>query len=67
MKKFILSIIALALLTSCKVNNAPVIETKTLQLSEAQKVRVLQDNDFAFELMKLTIAEASDKNVFISP
>ncbi len=69
MKK-ILSLLVLVLLwTGCNNNNIanPVEEAKPLQLTTVQKARVSQDNDFAFDLMKNTLANTNDRNVFISP
>lgn len=67
--KNILSLLLLAsLLISCdSKTNLPAPDAKPIQLSDIQKVRVTQDNDFAFDLMKQTLANTDSSNVFISP
>ena len=68
MKQFILLSIIALLSYSC--NNdipTPALEAKPINLTTIQKQRVDQDNDFAFDLMNQTLANTSEKNVFISP
>lgn len=68
MKKTIPILLIASLLISCDTNNpASATEAKPIALTTVQKQRVAQDNAFAFDLMNRTIAETSEKNVFISP
>lgn len=68
MKKILSLLLLVTLLTSCENKvNTPAKEAKPMQLTAVQKTRVSQDNDFAFELMKTTLASTTDRNVFISP
>ncbi len=68
MKKILSLLLLATLLVSCdnKVN-PPMEEAKPMQLTSVQKTRVAQDNDFAFDLMKQTLVNTTDRNVFISP
>lgn len=53
------------ILTSC--TEPDVREAGDIQLKVGMQQKVTQDNDFAFDLLRQTIAEANDPNVFISP
>lgn len=68
MKKLLSLLVVLALFVSCKNEiNPPVEDAKPIQLTAVQKQKVVQDNEFAFELMKQVLAETDESNVFISP
>lgn len=68
MRKILAFMLIATLLLACEKKQQPIFEEKPLVLNAVQKIRVAQDNDFAFELMKQTLAEYSDKsNIFISP
>ena len=68
MKKMISLLLMASLLISCDTNNpAPDEIAKPFNLTAVQKQRVVQDNEFAFDLMNQTLANTSEKNVFISP
>lgn len=71
MKNNLLLLLIIGMVVSCKSANEPVLdnEAKPITLSAVQKNRVGQDNDFAFDLLRNTIAQtkATDPNVFISP
>jgi len=68
MKTFLFTMLVLIAFTGCTVSN-PVenLEAKQIELSAVQEQRVVQDNDFAFELIRKTIANTEEKNVFMSP
>lgn len=68
MKNLLLLFIALTLFAGCN-NNEPDQgkEPGTINLTSAQKQRVVQDNDFSFDLLKETIKNSDESNVFISP
>ena len=68
MIKIISLLLMASLLISCDTNNPVPDETaKPFNLTAVQKQRVVQDNEFAFDLMNQTLANTSEKNVFISP
>ena len=68
MKNFISLLIALLLLTNCDRNNPEQTkEAQPINLTAVQKQRVSQDNEFAFDLMAQTLANTTDRNVFMSP
>ncbi len=72
MKNHLLLLLIIGMVVSCKsANEQPVLgnEAKPITLSAVQKNRVGQDNDFAFDLLRNTIAQtkATYPNVFISP
>ncbi len=60
-------IISLALFWSCKTDSDIIPEAGKLQLKAGLEKRIVQDNEFAFDLLRKTIAEVSDTNVFMSP
>ena len=73
MKKIILFFVP-ALLLSCKTQNepTPIIpipkDATAISLSAAQQAKVSQDNAFAFDLLRKTIASNSaEQNIFVSP
>ncbi|VBB46370.1 Proteinase inhibitor I4 serpin [uncultured Paludibacter sp.] len=69
MKKLISILLLIGLLMSCKSTDEPTQnkEFKPIQLTVAQKARVSQDNDFAFDFLNNTIAAVDNSNVFVSP
>lgn len=70
MKKLISSLLLIGLLISCDSAQDQSIqptEFAPIQLTAAQKARVNQDNDFAFDFLTQTIATVDNSNVFISP
>ena len=67
MKKILFALLVLALVGSCKNTNEPIEKAQTMELTQVQKTKASQDNNFAFELMKQTMANSDESNVFISP
>lgn len=68
MKKIILFAIITCFITSCTTKNDPQPFDETpIVLKQNMKQKVAQDNEFAFELLKKTIALSDKSNVFISP
>lgn len=68
MKKLIILLLLVSVLPSCDLvkdaeENA---EVKEIVLRAPLQKRVAQDNDFAFELLRKTIAGNNDENVFLS-
>ena len=67
---FKLSLIVL-LIPACTGQNDPIYQipkdATPIALSAAQQKRVSQDNSFAFDLLKNTIASSDQTNVFVSP
>ncbi len=67
MKKLLLLLVVLALFVSCENSvNQPDV-SQPIKLTAVQKQKVVQDNDFAFELMKQVLTNTKESNVFISP
>lgn len=69
MRKLITLLSLMGLLVGCKSTDEPTQNTefKPIELTKAQKTRVNQDNDFAFNFLNKTIATVDDSNVFLSP
>lgn len=71
MKKFIQLIALLVLTASCTTQNDPIVKNQkdavAILLRVGMEKRVSQDNEFAFDLLKKTIASSGETNVFISP
>lgn len=71
MKKIIQVILITLLVLSCTVQNDPIYQIPKdavpITLNSEQQKRVSQDNEFAFDLLKNTIASSGETNVFISP
>lgn len=68
MKKILTILLLTVFLYGCDSKVTPPDEKQqTIELTQVQKVKVSQDNDFAFELMKQTLANTDESNVFISP
>ncbi|MDP4238303.1 MAG: serpin family protein [Bacteroidota bacterium] len=70
--KTIFKLIIIVLLTAgCTAQNEPTIPVpataKQIVLKAGMGVRVNQDNEFAFDLLKKTINSSGETNVFISP
>ena len=69
--KTIYKILIVILVTAgCSAQNDPIIkvpaDAKPIQLSANLEKRVSQDNEFAFDLLKNTIASSGETNVFVS-
>lgn len=69
MKKTTFILLIFGLMIGCKSTEEPTVnnEFKPIQLTSAQKMRVSQDNDFAFDFLNKTIASVHESNVFVSP
>ncbi len=70
MKKLIILLFIASTVLSCTTQNAPIIigeDAQPIILSATQEKRVSQDNEFAFDLLKNTIKNSDESNVFISP
>jgi serine protease inhibitor len=73
MNKYILIFATGLCIAGCSTatQNDPIIpvpvDARAIQLSVGQQKRVGQDNDFAFDLLKKTIASSDERNVFVSP
>ncbi len=59
--------ILMPLLIGCNPESDAVKQAETINLTPQQAERVVQDNDFALDLFKKTIASSTESNVFISP
>ncbi len=57
----------LIIMTGCKNNPDIIPEASDLKLRAGLEKRVAQDNEFAFDLLRKTIADVKDTNVFMSP
>lgn len=57
----------IVLIAGCKNEIEPVPDAVPMQLSAGLEKRIVQDNEFAFDLLRKTIAEVPDTNVFMSP
>jgi len=67
MKTHFLLLAFILMLAGCKNENEPLPDATPLQLRVGLQKRVVQDNEFALDLLRKTIAEVKDTNVFISP
>jgi len=71
MKKHLFIILMALLVVSCADQNDPVIpiptDAKPIVLKAGMEKRISQDNEFAFDLLKKTIAGFDQANVFVSP
>ncbi|MDO9154473.1 MAG: serpin family protein [Paludibacter sp.] len=67
MKTHFLLITVLVLMISCTNEIEPLPDANKLVLRVGLEKRVVQDNEFAFDLLRKTIAEVPDTNVFMSP
>ncbi|HNX89163.1 MAG TPA: serpin family protein [Paludibacteraceae bacterium] len=68
MKTCLIAMLGLIVLAGC-TNDTPSDqkEAAKIELSTTQRQRVVQDNDFAFGLLRKTIEISEEKNVFMSP
>ena len=69
MKKIIILLLLVSVLPSCDLvkDVEESAEVKEIVLRAPLQKRVAQDNDFAFELLRKTIAGNKEENVFLSP
>lgn len=70
MKTLIKILIIGLLVAGCTSENEPNIipeDSKPIVLKASQQIRVSQDNEFAFDLFKKTIADSKEINVLTSP
>ena len=68
MNRIILLVCTVFALFSCDLLNPDVkTDDQTIKLRAGLEKRVVQDNDFAFGLLKKTMEFSKDENVFISP
>ena len=69
MKNLIILLLLVSVLPSCDLvkDAEESAEVKEIVLRAPLQKRVAQDNDFAFELLRKTIANNDDENVFLSP
>ncbi|MDD4967832.1 MAG: serpin family protein [Paludibacter sp.] len=72
MKGIINLLIIVLVTTSCTVQNEPKpipvpVDAKPIALRAGLEKRVTQDNEFAIDLLKKTIATSGETNVFVSP
>ncbi len=70
MKKYIVYLLAVLMASACTNMNEPDPQPKDAEpilLRAALEKRVAQDNEFAFDLLKKTITDSGETNVFISP
>ena len=69
MKKLMMFLLLLSFLPSCEMlqDEEENVKPKEIVLSAPLQKRVVQDNDFAFELLRKTIENNDDENVFLSP
>ena len=69
MKNLIILLLLVSVLPSCDLvkDAEESAEVKEIVLRAPLQKRVAQDNDFAFELLRKTIAGNKDENIFLSP
>jgi len=71
MKKHLFIILMALLVVSCTNQNDPITpiptDAKPILLNVGMEKRINQDNEFAFDLLKKTIAGFDQANVFVSP
>lgn len=69
MKKLMMFLLLLSFLPSCEMlqDEEENVKPKEIVLRAPLQKRVVQDNDFAFELLRKTIENNDDENVFLSP
>lgn len=69
MKTLIRLFVLALIVTGCNSQNEPDItkDAEPLKLRAGLEKRVGQDNEFAFDLLKRTITESKETNVFVSP
>jgi len=70
MKKIFQLLLLSFIITACSNQNDAIqvpVDAKPIGLSIAMEKRVSQDNEFAFDLLKKTIVNSGETNVFVSP
>lgn len=69
MKKLMMFLLLLSFLPACEMlqDEEENVKPKEIVLRAPLQKRVVQDNDFAFELLRKTIENNDDENVFLSP
>jgi serine protease inhibitor len=67
MKTHFLLLAFILMLVGCNNENELLPDASPLQLRVGLQKRVVQDNEFALDLLRKTIDEVNDTNVFISP
>ena len=71
MKMLFKLLLIVLLIPACTGQNDPIYQipkdATSITLSAAQQKRVSQDNTFAFDLLRNTIASSGETNVFVSP
>ena len=70
MKKTLQLLLFLFIITACSNQNDVIqvpVDAKPIVLSNILEKRVNQDNEFAFDLLKKTVARSGEINVFVSP
>lgn len=60
-------LVLVILMVGCTNNPDIIPEASDLKLRAGLEKRVVQDNEFAFDLLRKTIADVKDTNVFMSP
>ncbi|MFZ4581185.1 MAG: serpin family protein [Paludibacter sp.] len=69
MKNLVFTLLSLLLLASCKDAEPLTVgeDAKPITLTVSMQKRVSQDNEFALDLFKKTMADSKETNLFISP
>ncbi|MEA4936647.1 MAG: serpin family protein [Paludibacter sp.] len=67
MKKLLFLLLPGLLFSACEQADVKLKEATPIPLKAGMEVRVQQDNEFALDLFRRTIASTDEKNVFISP
>lgn len=67
MKKLTLLLLPALLFSACEQPDVKLKDAEPIPLKAGMEKRVQQDNEFAFDLFRKTIASTDEKNVFISP
>lgn len=67
MKKFLLFLLPALLFYACEQPDVKLKEAEPIPLKSGMEKKVQQDNEFALDLFRKTIASTNEKNVFISP
>jgi len=72
MKRIFKILLIILITTGCTSQNEPApipvpVDAKPIMLRAGLEKRVIQDNEFAFDLLKKTINSSGETNVFVSP
>lgn len=67
MKKLLLLLLPAFLFSACEQADVKLKEAEPIPLKAGMEKRIQQDNEFALDLFRKTIASTDEKNVFISP